>query len=142
MDDCIDHGKTTNVHRQGYAFIRYAGRKELGHRVAYAIYAGVPMVAIRSLDVLHSCDNPRCVNPKHLRTGTHQDNMDDKVRRGRQPRGVDIANAKLTDAQVAEIRARYRPRCKHNGARALGREFGLTHPNILAVVKGVSYRGP
>lgn len=50
------------------------------HRVAYQIWRGpVPDQAV----VMHACDNPRCINPDHLRVGTHADNMADKMSRGR-----------------------------------------------------------
>ena len=52
----------------------------------------------------HKCDNPSCVNPHHLFEGTHQDNMDDKVRKGRQPRGSEMAVAILTEAKVQQIK--------------------------------------
>ena len=57
--------------------------------------------------VLHSCDNPLCCNPDHLRLGTHQENMDDMKSRGRQARhyGNHNGSAKLTEQQVLEIRA-------------------------------------
>ena len=55
--------------------------------------------------VLHSCDNPLCCNPDHLRTGTHQDNTDDKVSRDRQARGNHNGRAKLTEQDVLDIRA-------------------------------------
>ena len=55
--------------------------------------------------VLHSCDNPLCCNPDHLRTGTHQDNMDDMYSRGRQSRGSSRPLAKLTEKDVLQIRA-------------------------------------
>ena len=58
--------------------------------------------------VLHSCDNPPCVNPAHLREGTQADNMRDKVTRDRQfrPRGEGNGQAKLSAADVLVIRHR------------------------------------
>jgi DNA invertase Pin-like site-specific DNA recombinase len=55
---------------------------------------------------MHSCDNPRCVNPRHLSVGTHQDNADDKVAKNRQARmfGEDNPASKLTEKQVIDIR--------------------------------------
>lgn len=61
--------------------------------------------------VLHSCDHKRCCNPCHLRKGTHQDNMDDKVKRRRQakgpgsttPVGENHVRAKLTETEVIMI---------------------------------------
>lgn len=53
--------------------------------------------------VLHSCDDPRCINPAHLRIGTKKDNSNDAIERGRQVRGERAGRAKLTEAQVLEI---------------------------------------
>jgi hypothetical protein len=59
---------------------------------------------------LHSCDNPPCVNPAHLRWGDHGANMADMVERGRGARlsGAKNAHAKLTDDLVRDIRRRDR----------------------------------
>lgn len=58
-------------------------------------------------DALHSCDNPPCTNPKHLRWGDDFDNMQDKKQRGRGRWlfGEGHPKVKLTDEQVAYIKA-------------------------------------
>jgi hypothetical protein len=53
----------------------------------------------------HMCHNPCCCNPDHLEVGTANDNMQDKVRAGRQLKGEENGASKLTNEQVAEIRA-------------------------------------
>lgn len=50
-----------------------------------AIIAGMPIT--NALIVMHICDNPTCVNPSHLRLGTHKDNSDDKIRKQRHAHG-------------------------------------------------------
>jgi HNH endonuclease len=70
------------------------------HRLIYELIKG----PINELHILHSCDNPLCVNPDHLRTGTHAENMKDKAIRKRQPYGEQVAISKLTSEQVQEIR--------------------------------------
>jgi len=55
------------------------------------------------MDVLHSCDNPECTNPKHLFLGTQRDNMLDKNAKGRQARGAGNGRAKLDEAAVRDV---------------------------------------
>lgn len=65
---------------KGYGCFGFRGKVWKAHRVAYELATGpIPTGA----HILHSCDNPSCVNPEHLRAGTHADNMRDKVARGR-----------------------------------------------------------
>lgn len=64
----------------GYGQVRINRRTRFAHRVAWEVSNGpIP----NGLFVLHRCDNPPCVNPAHLFLGTHQDNMDDMMRKGR-----------------------------------------------------------
>ena len=53
--------------------------------------------------IRHKCDNPNCINPEHLEVGTHTDNVNDKVSRGRQPKGEIHKNSKINESDVMEI---------------------------------------
>ncbi len=72
----------------GYGEIGIGGRKEgkiAAHRAAWLLaYGPFP----KTMHVLHKCDNHRCVNPDHLFLGTHQDNMADMLKKGRERRGL------------------------------------------------------
>lgn len=72
------------------------------HRFSYEIHKG-PIA--KGLRVLHSCDNPSCVNPNHLSLGTDADNLKDAINKGRlKLKGEHNPSSKLTENQVREIR--------------------------------------
>jgi len=55
-------------------------RSMTAHRYSWILAHGEPA---NGLHILHRCDNPPCCNPDHLFLGTHQDNMNDRVAKGR-----------------------------------------------------------
>jgi hypothetical protein len=103
------------------------------HRAVYLTCVGdVPA----GLFLLHSCDNPPCCNPAHLRPGTQIENMHDRKTRGAgYPKGAQVYNAlQLDDGLVATIRAEYRPRDREFGTPGLARKYGLSRTSVQKIV--------
>jgi hypothetical protein len=71
---------TGTRHRQGYGLLTVGGRPLKAHRASFMLANGHMLTDMR---VLHTCDNPPCVNPAHLRLGTQADNVADMVAKGR-----------------------------------------------------------
>lgn len=64
----------------GYGTFQLNGKMIYVHRWAYEYFFGpIP----EGMKVLHSCDNPKCVNPEHLSLGTDRDNTRDCIKKGR-----------------------------------------------------------
>ena len=87
------------------AYVGANSRNAVASRVACALTYGPRPQGVHAL---HSCDNPSCCNPSHLRWGSHTDNMRDAVKRRRLLFDENHHQAKLTDEQVAEVIRRAR----------------------------------
>ncbi len=109
------------------------------HRVAYQLVHG--QIA-PELCVCHRCDNPKCVNVEHLFVGTRQDNIRDKISKGRQSGGALPGalnpNHKITAAIVSEIR-----KCKNLGInwRRIKDAFGISQSQYYRIVNRQAWRG-
>lgn len=117
----------------GYGASYYEGRVIGAHRLAYLLANGpIP----EGLFVLHGKDRPcvsrACCNPMHLRLGTLQENAEDRMRDGTTKRGSEANRAKLTEAQVIEIRSRY---ASGETVRQLAALFGLTRGPVWSIVR-------
>ena len=136
-DDCWQW--TRGATSRGYGAFVVGGVQWLAHRFAWTLAHGaIP----EGLHILHHCDNPPCVNFRHLFLGTQADNNADRTSKG-QSIGISRPgelnpNAKLTQADVATIRAFYADGTATLGA--LGREYGVTGTNITDIVRGRTWK--
>lgn len=120
---------------------RRRGRKQLAHRIAFALANGpIPADSL----VCHRCDNRGCVRPEHLFLGTPQDNISDFVSKGRhlRLRSEPVAPRermasgngmrRLTWAQVREIRARYQ---RGETQREIASLYGISRQHVQRIVR-------
>lgn len=120
--------------RSGYGAIKHAGRVYSAHRVSYTIHHGkIP----KGMVVMHSCDNRKCCNPRHLSAGTPLQNNRDSMAKGiNRVHGERCWNAKLTDAIVLEI---MRLRATGLGAWRIAKKLGLPKKPVERVVYGYGW---
>lgn len=120
----------------GYGrFGRDGGGSMLSHRFSYSSFIGE---VSPELDVCHSCDNPRCVNPYHLFLGTAKDNVADAVMKGRQAAppihsGENHHKAKLKDDEVYMLLELHSTGI--HSQRQLAKMFCISQPQVGRIVR-------
>lgn len=119
-----------SLNHGGYGQIGFNGGVLYAHRAAWILANGpIP----DGLYVCHKCDNRKCCNPEHMFLGTFEDNMNDKVQKGRQNRPVGEKHPKavLTWDAVKDIRTRVGA-----GERQvdIAKEYGVSPATIGGVV--------
>jgi len=125
-------GKVT---RDGYGAVKIFGVVRGAHRVAYEIEY---QDAADGLCVMHSCDNPLCCNPAHLFKGTHTDNMQDMIRKGRQKSGGKKRTI-LNFESAEKIRLDFAGgKSKH----AISREYGVCPLHVRHIIAGRYWKKP
>lgn len=123
---------TRRLDHKGYAHAKVWGKPVGAHRVSYAFFVE-PIPA--GMNICHKCDNPKCVNPHHLFMGTTQDNVTDKMRKGRfvTTPGEKNGYAKLTEDQVLAILADKRPQ------HVIGKDYGISQSNVSIIKRGKTW---
>lgn len=122
--------------QNGYGRIYGHSRVLRAHRVSWEMHNGpIPEGGgYHGTCVLHRCDNPRCVNPAHLFLGTNADNAADRNSKGRSKggclRGEANPQAKLTEAQIADIRA------SEDVQHVIAARFGISQQHVSNVRRG------
>ena len=144
----------------GYGVIqrldRVTGKKERfrTHRVSQVLFN----VEIKEGEVVcHTCDNPACINPRHLWVGTDLENQQDKVKKGRQAKGerngryIDgrssaprpipefqsICNRKLSKDQVVEVKKEI---IKGRSLVEIAKQYGVEGSLIRSISCGRTYK--
>jgi hypothetical protein len=117
---------------QGYGLFTYRKKTVRATHVSLVL-AGLPRPG--DMLALHSCDNPSCVNPAHLRWGTSDENTADRVSRGRTvaPLGTSHYRAKLTPEKVRHIRS------SPLGYKSLARQLGVNRKTVQQVRSGKTW---
>lgn len=136
---------TATTNGAGYGMIRPGGleEKKLAHRVSYELHGKtIP----EGLDLMHKCDNPLCVNPKHLIPGTHKQNLNDSLTRGRHPaavthpghgrwkKNVVDGRALLLADKQEEIRTK---RAKGRSINSLAHEYDVDWTVAARITRGI-----
>lgn len=119
----------------GYGSTSHDGKRITTHRLSWMLHFGdIP----ESKWVLHKCDNPACCNPHHLFLGNHQDNVDDKVAKGRQVRGSRAARSKLSEQQALSVIRMLKSESKSDAE--IGRIYGVSPCSIRQIRIGASWK--
>lgn len=126
-------------HRQGYGLIKVGKESWLAHRISAFLFNGFALS--RDVHLCHSCDNPRCINPKHLFEGNHKINAQDREQKGRGKHDLHWGNrsphARLSVDQVQEIR---RKRLAGVSSYRLAKEYGISANTAWMIAYGHSWR--
>ena len=105
------------------------------HRYSYELhFRRIPEGKI----LLHRCDNPSCVNPRHLLLGSHKTNAEDRRAKGRSALGVRNGRAKLSEKTVRELRKTYVP--WKNPMNKLAEKFNVCATTVEDALKNKTWQ--
>jgi hypothetical protein len=130
LDACMEW--TAGFDKDKYGCFSIINKQFRTHRFIYECYNGsIP----KDLLVCHSCDNPSCVNPKHLWIGTNQENTQDRHNKGRSSKGSKIATSKLIESDVKNILIDIYKE-KYNNIGEISNKYSLKYISIYNILNG------
>lgn len=116
--------------KKGYGAFYFKGSHQKAHRVSWQLFSGD---ITSGAHVLHKCDNPQCVNPRHLFLGTNADNIADRIKKGRghlsARKGINNCKAKLKEEDVLHIRKDTRKK------KEIASEYGIHWKTVIRIQK-------
>lgn len=131
--ECWLYPGTINCYGRG--MYKLNGKYWLAHRLSYTVFVGeIPS----GLNVCHKCDTPDCVNPNHLFLGTTQDNVDDRVSKGRSAIGERNWNTKLSSFDVEKIKSA--DFSTHGSKARMARELGISQTALGYILSRRSWK--
>lgn len=133
-DECWEW--TMSVTKDGHGCATHCKKSIPAHRLAYTLT--YPDICILGKVVRHTCDNPACCNPTHLRIGTHADNVQDRVSRDRSACGSCNGRSKLTEYDVVRV-----IQLLHSGKHTmteLSTMYAVDRKVIYDIDKGVTWK--
>ena len=140
-DDCWEWTGGRDV--AGYGQLSLGGTSPKGHplhcrasRISQVIATGVEIP--EGLLVLHSCDNPPCVNPAHLSVGTHAENCRQRIDRGRSrlvsSTGENSTSAKIPNSRILPLLVEH---CRGNvSGRQISKRLRASETAVFSWVNG------
>lgn len=119
----------------GYGIFKIEGRNLGAHKVSYILHNGDFDQDI--YEMMHDCHNRRCINPEHIKAGTHKQNMSYSDTRKR------MRDSKLSGCggSVYNLIARKRGETMLFGSSGTAKRFGLSSGSISESCNNVKYRG-
>lgn len=114
-----------------YGQLYFKGKNYYTHRLSYTIFKGeIP----EGLIIRHTCDNPCCVNPRHLILGTKSDNTLDALKRNRLP------NHSLTEQDVIYIKTKIKEGIYYGLMNELAFKFNVNRKAIYKIKAGITWK--
>lgn len=126
--------------KDGYGRLRMNGERR-AHRAIYkAVKGGIP----QACELMHVCDTPSCVNPRHLSPGTHKQNMQDMRAKGRAAviqidnRGEAHPKTLLQNEDILAIRADYAKNRTSQGV--IAERYRISRQAVSDIVRRVTWK--